>query len=316
MDSPPLKPKFHLPYVRSRSFGTVLVSVSIGMALLWLVLHKVTQVQSILGCLGPNGELYYVRQSPSGDVLVERSGTRRTPSVLGRVKVTLQPSQVFADKLIGSELLSDRYQLCWIERQLRSTRPMFRSTYSDMSPVCDSNCSQVAFIRAARSYTSGWGSLEWTDWDLYLAKPDGSDLRRLTKLTAKEMTYCPIGPGFDRFLLGWRIPYGQYEIGVFSLASGQVKRISPESPNSYGCAEPTSSADGTVVVFRSDRAVPGAYELWRMDVDGAHPRQITKLGRRCSQPIVLRDGKTIVFLVDEVELWQVSMDGSELTRIE
>jgi TolB protein len=82
---------------------------------------------------------------------------------------------------------------------------------------------------------------------------------------------------------------------------------------------PSASPDGRYIVFCSSRAsTSGAFNVWRMDVDGANPKQLTK-GQSDLWPVASPDGKWVVYtsLVDSGKptLWKVSMDGGEPIRL-
>ncbi|MEP6756855.1 MAG: hypothetical protein ABJA67_15230, partial [Chthonomonadales bacterium] len=76
------------------------------------------------------------------------------------------------------------------------------------------------------------------------------------------------------------------------------------------------SPNGSEIVFSSDRKIEYKYELWIVNRDGTGLRQVTTLGRQCSHPVFLPDGKNIAMTVDRNELWLVSIDGTNAHRVE
>ena len=85
--------------------------------------------------------------------------------------------------------------------------------------------------------------------------------------------------------------------------------------------QPAASADGRYVVFSSNREQDGAYNLWRMDMDGRNPVQLTH-GSGEGQPVCSPDGRWVVYSQGgpntspwEKTLWKVSIDGSEPVQL-
>ena len=81
----------------------------------------------------------------------------------------------------------------------------------------------------------------------------------------------------------------------------------------------TGSRDGKYVVFVSSRE--GTFSIWRMNPDGSDPKRLTKTeGAKDFHPIVVNDGKTVLFVRQTVDgakatLMKVSIDGSEATPL-
>ena len=78
---------------------------------------------------------------------------------------------------------------------------------------------------------------------------------------------------------------------------------------------PSVTGDGRYVVFDSIRG--GASEIWRINIDGREPKQLTTCGKN-SQPSASPDGKWVVYRsgCDSIgSLWRVSINGGEPTRL-
>ncbi|HJP82844.1 MAG TPA: hypothetical protein VJ835_04995 [Fimbriimonadaceae bacterium] len=67
---------------------------------------------------------------------------------------------------------------------------------------------------------------------------------------------------------------------------------------------------------------PTKLEIWIMDADGSHKRQVTNLGCASFAPFVHPDGKRIIFSTNygdpkgrEFDLWMINVDGTGLERI-
>jgi Tol biopolymer transport system component len=85
--------------------------------------------------------------------------------------------------------------------------------------------------------------------------------------------------------------------------------------------QPQPSADGRYVVFSSNRANQGAFNLWRMNIDGSNPVQLTN-GRGEVQPVCSPDGRWVVYSQGgpnteawQKTIWKVSIDGGESVRL-
>lgn len=74
----------------------------------------------------------------------------------------------------------------------------------------------------------------------------------------------------------------------------------------------TVSGDGRYIIFHSDR-VSGEFDIWRADIDGSNPKQLT-FGGKSFQPAPSPDGRWVYyksFLNDIGSLCRVAMDGGE-----
>lgn len=172
-------------------------------------------------------------------------------------------------------------------------------------------------------------------YDIFTAKPDGSDLQRLTAT-----------PGYDAEATisrdGNKIVFTSVRDGDLELysmdADGEnVKRLTHESGYDGGAFY---SADGSQIVYRAHhptdpqeiedyRALleeglirPNQLELFVMDADGGNKRQITRNGAANFGPFFHPDGKRIIFssnLADprgrNFDLYLINADGSGLERI-
>jgi len=75
-------------------------------------------------------------------------------------------------------------------------------------------------------------------------------------------------------------------------------------------ALPRVSADGRQIVFISDRT--GSFHVWRMDIDGDNPRQLTDdINDAYAWPDIFPDGKWVVYTKqgEEKGIWKVPIDG-------
>ena len=88
--------------------------------------------------------------------------------------------------------------------------------------------------------------------------------------------------------------------------AGTSKRLTMNSGNNL---YPAVSPDGRYVVFSSDRS--GALCLWRIDIDGSNPKQLTQ--QTSAHPNFTADSRTIVYesITNLYTISTISIDGSE-----
>jgi TolB protein len=73
--------------------------------------------------------------------------------------------------------------------------------------------------------------------------------------------------------------------------------------------EPGVTPDNRYIVFTSNRT--GAFQVWRMDLDGANQIPLTN-GVAKTHPTISPDGKWVIYnATDDWHLWKVSIEGGE-----
>jgi Tol biopolymer transport system component len=78
-------------------------------------------------------------------------------------------------------------------------------------------------------------------------------------------------------------------------------------------ADPSVTPNNRHIVFLSNRS--GAYQVWRMNLDGSDQIQLTK-GAAKRNPTISPDGKWVLYdTADDWHLWRVSIDGGEPVRL-
>jgi len=150
-----------------------------------------------------------------------------------------------------------------------------------------------------------WGLLPY---DVFSARPDGSDLRRLTQNDGydAEATVSPDG----RQIVFTSLRDGDLNIFVMDPDGGNVRQLTDEVGYDGG---PFFSADGTKIVYRAHhptdpaeiaeyRALlaeglirPERVELFVMDADGSNKVQLTANGAANFAPFFHPDGRRIIF---------------------
>jgi len=175
----------------------------------------------------------------------------------------------------------------------------------------------------------------YESYDIYRARPDGSEISKLTDLDGydAEATVSPIG---DRIVFT-SMRDGDLDIYSMNLNGSDVIRLTAAIGYDGG---PFYSPDGTKIVYRArhpsdpseiedyqalllDGLIrPSKLEIFVMDADGSNKKQITNLGAAAFAPFFHPSGEQIIFSTNygdpsgrEFDLWMVDLDGSNLEQI-
>jgi len=170
-------------------------------------------------------------------------------------------------------------------------------------------------IEPSRSPDSQWAvfaSNRTGNWELFVARTDGSELVQLTfNVQARDVD--PIwGP--DDLIAFETSRDGNWEIYLFDIVTGAEKRLtdSPASDiNAYWMP------DGASLVFESDRS--GTWQIYRADI---RSQAVTLLSDGIGDdrdPVVSPDGTQIAFRSsrggEPDALYVMNLDGSDVRRI-
>jgi Tol biopolymer transport system component len=184
-------------------------------------------------------------------------------------------------------------------------------------------------------YSKGYVWAMYPGYDLFTARTDGSDLRRLTDAPGydAEATVSPDG----QTLVFTSVRDGDLEIYTMAIDGTGLKRLTREPGYDGGAF---FSPDGRRIVYRRDAPrdeagqaryreqlaqglyQPQALEIWTMNRDGSDPRQVTRLGAASFAPFFHPDGRRILFSSNHpdvrsrnFDLWLVRDDGTGLERV-
>jgi len=183
-------------------------------------------------------------------------------------------------------------------------------------------------------YSRGYVWVLYPDYDIYTARPDGSNLCRLTAT-----------PGYDAEATvsrDGRIVFtstrdGDIDIYTMDAKGKNVRRLTTELGYDGGAF---FSPDGRKIVYRahhprdpaevadyqrllrSHQLRPSRFELFVMDADGSNKRQITSNGAANFAPFFHPDGKRIIFASNlhdprgrNFDLYLINLDGTGLERV-
>ncbi len=172
-------------------------------------------------------------------------------------------------------------------------------------------------------------------FDIYMAEPDGSNLRRMTDTPGydAEATVSPVG---DKIVFT-STRTGDPEIYTMDLDGSNQTQLTHEKGYDGG---PFFSLDGTKIVFRASRPKtekefedyndlvqnglvrPTALELYVMDADGSNMKQVTNFGAASFAPFFFPDAKRIIFSSNlnsenprNFDLYMINVDGTGLEQI-
>jgi Tol biopolymer transport system component len=171
--------------------------------------------------------------------------------------------------------------------------------------------------------------------DIFSAKTDGSDLRRITSSGSydAEATVC----GKDGSIIFTSTRDGDLDLYSMDADGSNVKRLT-DTPGYDGGA--FFSADCTQIVWRASRPTageeledyrrllsqnlvrPSKLEIFVAKADGSDVRQVTDLGAASFAPFFFPSGDRILFSTNhgdptgrEFDIWAVDVDGSDLEQI-
>lgn len=184
-------------------------------------------------------------------------------------------------------------------------------------------------------YSRGYVWPIYAGYDLFRAAADGSDVRRLTEAAGydAEATVAPD----EKTIVFTSLRDGDLEVYTMGVDGTGLLRLTHEPGYDGG---PFFSPDGQRIVYRREAPTgndalaryrellaeglyaPGVLELWVMDRDGGHKRQVTRLGAASFAPYFHPDNRRIIFSSNHpdaksrnFDLYLVHDDGAGLERV-
>ena len=183
-------------------------------------------------------------------------------------------------------------------------------------------------------FSQGYVWAVYDTFDIFTAKPDGSDLKQLTNTLGydAETTISRNGK-----LVFTSKRDGDLDIYTMDRDGKNVKRLTNELGYDGG---PFWSYDGKQIVYRAyhpqtekekadyiallkqNLIRPTVLEIWVMNADGSNKRQVTHLNKASFAPYFFPDGKRIIFSSNvadpkgrDFDLYMIKVDGTGLERI-
>ncbi|MDQ3635175.1 MAG: hypothetical protein M3405_11815 [Acidobacteriota bacterium] len=186
-------------------------------------------------------------------------------------------------------------------------------------------------------FSKGYVWAIYPTYDIFTAKPDGSNPQQLTKTAGydAEATISPDG----KKIVFTSTRDGDLDIYVMDKNGKNVKRLTTALGYDGGAF---FSPDNKQIVYRSyhpkteaeiarykdrlanDLIEPNNFEIWIMNADGTNKRQITTLGAASFAPFFHPSGKKLIFSSNNFadderkrnfDLLMVNTDGTGLERI-
>ena len=183
-------------------------------------------------------------------------------------------------------------------------------------------------------FSKGYVWAVYPSFDIFTAKPDGSDVKQLTTTVGydAETTISRNGK-----LVFTSMRDGDLDIYTMDADGKHVSRLTNElgydggpfwSPDGrqivYRAYHPTTEKDKTDYssLLRQNLIRPTTLEIWVMNADGSNKRQVTRNGKANFAPYFFPDNKRIIFASNmddpkgrNFDLYEIGMDGSGLERI-
>jgi TolB protein len=184
-------------------------------------------------------------------------------------------------------------------------------------------------------YSRGYVWAIYPSYDLFVANPDGSNLKQLTRASGydAEATISPNG----KKIVFTSTRDGDLDIYTMDIDGKNVKRLTSELGYDGG---PFYSSDSQWIVYRANHPKeekaaadykallkenlirPTALEIWVMKADGTGKRQVTSNGKANFAPYFFPNGKRIIFSSNmddpkgrNFDLYAINVDGTGLERI-
>lgn len=184
-------------------------------------------------------------------------------------------------------------------------------------------------------YSRGYVWPIYPSYDIYTARPDGSDLKQLTKTPGYDAEATISTDG--RKIIFTSMRDGDLDLYSMDADGKHVRRLTTEMGYDGGAF---FSNDGKQIVYRAyhpqtPEAVaryrqklaenliePTVFEIWVMNADGSGKHQVTRQGAASFAPYFFPDGKRIIFASNmndprgrNFDLYAINVDGTGLERI-
>ena len=183
-------------------------------------------------------------------------------------------------------------------------------------------------------FSKGYVWAVYPTFDIFTARPDGSDLKQLTRTPGYDAETTINSQGK---LVFTSMRDGDLDIYTMDANGKHVRRLTNELGYDGG---PFWSYDGKQIVYRAyhpqtekeksdfvgllkqNLIRPTTLEIWVMNADGSNKRQVTHNGKANFAPYFFPDGKRILFASNmddpkgrNFDIYKINVDGSGLERI-
>jgi TolB protein len=185
-------------------------------------------------------------------------------------------------------------------------------------------------------YSRGYVWPIYNSYQIYTAKPDGSEVQQLTRAAGYNAEATITRDGKHIVFTSTR--NGDLDIYTMDADGSNVKQLTHELGYDGG---PFWSYDGKKIVYRAEHPQtpeqirdykdllaqglirPGNLEIWVMNADGSNKHQVTHNGAANFAPYFFPDGKRIIFASNQADpnngrdfdLYVINEDGTGQDRI-
>lgn len=185
-------------------------------------------------------------------------------------------------------------------------------------------------------YSHGYVWPIYSSYQIYTAKPDGSDLKQMSHAPGYNAESTITRDGKHIVFTSTR--NGDLDIFTMDADGSNVRQLTNELGYDGG---PFWSYDGSKIVYRAEHPKtpeevkdykdlfaaglirPGNLEIWVMNADGSNKHQVTRNGAANFGPYWLPDGKRIIFASNQADpkngrdfdLYIINEDGTGQQRI-
>jgi len=184
-------------------------------------------------------------------------------------------------------------------------------------------------------FSKGYVWAVYQSFDIFTAKPDGTDLKQLTDTRGYDAETTITRDGKKLVFTSMRS--GDLDIYRMDADGRNVRRLTYELGYDGG---PFWSYDGKQIVYRAyhpktdkekadytdllkqNLIRPTTLEIWIMNADGSNKRQVTSNGKANFGPYFFPDGKRVIFASNmddprgrNFDLYKINTDGTGLERI-
>jgi len=184
-------------------------------------------------------------------------------------------------------------------------------------------------------FSKGYVWAVYPTFDIFTARPDGSDLKQLTTTTGYDAETTITLDGKKLVFTSMRD--GDLDIYTMDADGKHARRLTSELGYDGG---PFWSYDGKQIVYRANHPQtekeksdyldllkhnlirPTTLEIWVMNADGSNKRQVTHNGKANFGPYFFPDGRRIIFASNmddpkgrNFDLYKINVDGTGLERI-
>jgi len=184
-------------------------------------------------------------------------------------------------------------------------------------------------------FSQGYVWAVYDTFDIFTAKPDGSDLKQLTSTPGYDAETTITRDGKKLVFTSKRD--GDLDIYAMDANGKNVKRLTDELGYDGG---PFWSYDAKQIVYRAyhpqsekekadyvgllkqNLIRPTVLDIWVMNADGSNKRQVTHLNKASFAPYFFPDGKRIIFSSNaadpkgrDFDLYTIKSDGTGMERV-